>query len=106
MRFILGLITGAAIGVAAAAATSGQSGDDIRRDIERIRRDIENRDFDAVGAHLEKRFNELQSNLEARFAQTTDTAEATAEDAADSVEEARKKVDEALEEAADEPTTA
>jgi gas vesicle protein len=92
MRFILGLATGVAIGVVAASATSGQSGKDIRRDIERIRRDIEKRDFDAAGARIEKRFNELQSSLEAKFSQAGDSAKDAAQDAEAAVAEAVEAV--------------
>lgn len=104
MRFILGLVTGVAIGAAVVTATSGQSGKDIRRDIERIRRDIEKRDFDAAGAHIEKRFNDLQSSLEAKFAQAGDSAKDVAEDAKAAAEDAAETVSDAADDAADKAT--
>jgi gas vesicle protein len=102
MRFILGLVTGVAIGAAVVTASSGQSGKDIRRDIERIRRDIEKRDFDAAGARIEKRFNDLQSSLESKFAQAGDAAKDVADEAEAAVDEAAQAVSDAAEDGADE----
>jgi gas vesicle protein len=73
-RFVLGLVTGVVVGVAAATISSSESGQDIRVEFERIRSDIEKRDFEALGTHLEERFKELQANLEERFAQMGDQA--------------------------------
>jgi gas vesicle protein len=99
MRFIFGLITGIAIGAGAATAATSQSGQDIRGEFDRIRADLEKRDFDAVGAHLEERFKELQHNLEERFAQAGESPADAAADAADVTEEFSESVEDAVEEA-------
>ena len=93
-RFVIGLVTGVAIGVAAATVSQGQSGQDLRAEFDRIRSDLQEGNFDALGAHLEERFKELQANLEARFAEVEEMAEEAADEAAEAAEEA----DEALEE--------
>lgn len=95
-RFILGLATGVAIGVAAATVSQGQSGQDLRSEFERIRSDIQQRDFDALGAHLEERFKDLQATLETRFAEVQ---EAAADVANEAVEEAKEEAEEAAKEA-------
>ena len=100
-RFIIGLVSGIAIGAAVTAASQGQSGQDLRAEFERIRSDIEKRDFEALGAHLEERFKELQSSLEDRFAQAEETleeTEAAAEEAAEAADEAAAAAEEAAEE--------
>jgi gas vesicle protein len=102
MRFIFGLITGIAIGAGAATAAASQSGQDIRGEFDRIRVDLEKRDFDAVGVHLEERFKDLQASLEARFADAGESPEAAAADA----DEVNEDVEEAVEEAEAEPVTA
>jgi len=99
LRFIFGLVAGVAIGAAATAVSQGQSGQDLRVEFERIRSDIEKRDFDALGAHLEERFKELQSSLEEKFAEAEEAAE-DAEGAAEDAEEAADAAEEAGEEAA------
>lgn len=95
MRFVLGLITGVVVGAAAATISASQQGQDLRVEFERIRADFQQRDFDALGSHLEERFKELQTNLEDRFAQTeeaADEAEESAEDAAEAADEAKEAV--------------
>ena len=94
-RFVLGLISGIAIGAAAANLSQGQSGQDLRAEFDRIRNDLQDGNFEALGAHLEERFKELQSSLEERF---TEFQEAAAEAA----DEAEEEIAEAAEEAADE----
>ncbi len=68
-RFVLGLVSGVAIGVAAAGMSQSQSGQDLRAEFDRIRNDLQQGNFDALGAHLEERFKELQASLEERFAE-------------------------------------
>ncbi len=80
-RFILGLVSGVAIGVAAATISAGDSGRDIRVEFERIRSDIEKRDFEALGSHLETRFKELQGALEERFSEVQKAADKIVEEA-------------------------
>ncbi|MEX1296237.1 MAG: type II secretion system F family protein [Candidatus Limnocylindrales bacterium] len=97
-RFVLGLVSGIAIGAAAANLSQSQSGADLRAEFDRIRADIQQGNFDELGAHLEERFKELQSNLEQRFAEVqeaaaevSEEAEKAAEDVADDVEAAAKE---------------
>jgi gas vesicle protein len=102
MRFFIGLITGVAVGIAAATISQGQAGQGIRAEFDLIRRDLEKRDFDAIGTHLEERFNQLQASLEERFAEAQEAAEEAAADAEDAVaqaEEAAAEAEEAVEEA-------
>ena len=96
-RFVLGLISGIAIGAAAANLSQGQSGQDLRAEFDRIRNDLQDGNFDALGAHLEERFKELQSSLEERFAEFQEAAA----EAADETVEAEEEVAEAAEEAAE-----
>ena len=98
-RFVLGLMSGVAIGVAAANMSQSQSGQDLRAEFDRIRNDLQQGNFDAVGAHLEERFKELQASLEERFAEVEEQV-AEAADAADAAaDEAEEAVEEAAEEA-------
>ena len=101
-RFMIGLVTGVAIGVAAATVSQGQAGQDLRAEFERIRNDLQEGNYDAIGAHLEERFKELQSNLEARFAEV----EEAAEDAAEAAEDAAEAAEDAAAEAADDAVAA
>jgi len=96
MRFILGMITGVVVGAATATYAASQQGQDLRGEFDRIRADIQQRDFDALGAHLEDRFKELQTNLEERFAQTEEGVEEAVE-AAEQAEEAAEEAEEAAE---------
>jgi gas vesicle protein len=98
-RFVLGLVSGVAIGVAAANMSQSQGGQDLRAEFDRIRGDLQEGNFDALGAHLEERFKELQASLEERFAEVEGRAEAAADEAAEAVDEAEEAVDEAKEEA-------
>ena len=101
-RFVLGLVSGIAIGAAAASLSQGQSGLDLRAEFDRIRSDLQQGDFDALGAHLEERFKELQANLEARFAEVQEAAAEMAEEAVEAEEEAAAELEEAAEEVAEE----
>ena len=105
-RFVIGLISGIAIGAAAASLSQGQSGQDLRAEFDRIRNDLQDGNFDALGAHLEERFKELQANLEARFAEVqeaaaelADEAEEVAKDAVETAEEVAEEAEEAAKEA-------
>lgn len=91
-RFVLGLISGVAIGAAAASMSQGQSGQDLRAEFDRIRNDLQEGNFDRLGAHLEERFKELQTSLEERFAEVEEQAveaDQTLEEAADEAREAQ-----------------
>jgi len=102
MRFIIGAIAGFAAGTAAAMITSGKSGAELRMEFERIRSDIQARDFEALGTQLDERLKELQSKIDEFMKQPGDTAAgaaAEAAEAADSVAEEIKDAAEAAEEA-------
>jgi hypothetical protein len=45
-----------------------------------MRSEVQQRDFDALGKHLEDRFRELQSGLEERLSQARDAAARVADD--------------------------
>jgi gas vesicle protein len=104
VRFILGAITGFAAGTAVAMLSSGKMGDDLRLEFERIRSDIQQRDFEALGSHLESRFKDLQASLDARLSQTGasvgDVAEETTEDVKSAAEDATAAVEDLAQEAA------
>ena len=102
MRFIIGLITGVVVGAIAATISQSQSGQDIRAEFDRIRVDLEKRDFEAVGSRLEQRVADLQASIEERFAEAEEAGK-VAEDAAEDAVEAAEETEEA-EEA--EPVTA
>ena len=87
-----------AVGVAAATISATGSGPEIRAEFERIRSDIERRDFDALGAHLEERFKDLQASLEERFSQAGEAAKDTAAEAAADLDDTADVVEEAVEE--------
>ena len=97
-RFVIGLISGIAIGAAAASLSQGQSGQDLRAEFDRIRNDLQDGNFDALGAHLEERFKELQANLEARFAEVQEAAAELADEAEELADEAEEAAEEAAEE--------
>jgi gas vesicle protein len=76
--------------MAAATLTAGKSGDELRMEFERFRREVQKGDMDALGSHLEERFKELQAGLEQRISAISDAAkdvQAQASEAADSVAE-------------------
>jgi len=98
-RFVLGLISGVAIGVAAANLSQSQSGQDLRAEFDRIRNDLQDGNFDALGAHLEERFKELQANLEQRFVEVEKAAAEMADEAAKETEEAAEAAEEEAKEA-------
>ena len=101
-RFVIGLVSGIAIGAAAASVSQGQSGQDLRAEFDRVRNDSPQVNFDALGAHLEERFKELQSNLEERFAVVEPSASDAADEGIDgeeAVEAAEDAAEEVIEEA-------
>jgi gas vesicle protein len=98
VRFLIGVIAGFAAGMAVAMLTGGRSGDELRAEFERFREEIQNRDMDALGGHLDVRFKELQGGLEERLAAISDAAASVARDA---TARAQEKVDAASSAAAD-----
>ena len=69
MRFIVGLLGGLVAGAAGAVWYSQQTGRDLREEFQQVRSEIKARDFDALGAHLEDRFKELQVSVEKAVAE-------------------------------------
>jgi gas vesicle protein len=100
MRFIVGLLGGLLAGAAGAVWYSQQTGRDLREEFQQVRSEIKARDFDALGAHLEDRFKELQASVEKLVAEAGSQASAAGKDAAssakaaakDEAEEAKEKV--------------
>ena len=88
MGVFMGLLVGLVTGAAAAVLYTVQTGRDLRQEFELMRTEVQQRDFDALGKHLEDRFRELQSGLEERIGQARDTASKVADDAAETVESA------------------
>ena len=88
MGFFMGLLVGLVTGAAGAVLYTVQTGRDLRQEFELMRTEVQQRDFDALGKHLEDRFRELQSGLEERITQARDTASKAADDTAETVESA------------------
>jgi gas vesicle protein len=109
IRFLIGVITGFAAGMAVAMLTAGRSSEDLRAEFDRFRREIEQRDMDALGGHLDERFKQLQGGLEERLtaisqavssmardakAQAQETVDAAGSTVADATEDAAAEVEE------------
>ncbi len=92
-RFIFGLVTGVAIGAAAASMSQG-SGQDLRAEFDRFRNDLQQGDFDAFSARLESRLKELQTSLETRFTEFQAAVEEASEEAEDGAEEVAQEAEE------------
>jgi gas vesicle protein len=87
LRFLIGVITGFAVGLAVATLTGGKSSDELRAEFERFRGEIQKRDMDALGSHLEERFKELQGGLDERLSAIGEAANSMARDAAAKAQE-------------------
>ena len=74
MGFIIGLLSGLLVGAAGAVLYTVQTGRDLRQEFDQVRSEIQQRDFDALGKHLEDRFKELQASLEDRLADARESA--------------------------------
>jgi gas vesicle protein len=83
MGFFMGLLVGLVTGAAGAVLYTVQTGRDLRQEFELMRSEIQQRDFDALGRHLEDRFRELQAGLEERIAQARETASDASSQAAE-----------------------
>jgi gas vesicle protein len=83
MGFFMGLLIGLVTGAAGAVLYSVQTGRDLRQEFELMRSEVQQRDFDALGKHLEDRFRELQTGLEERLSQARDAASDAADTAAE-----------------------
>lgn len=107
MRFTMGLSIGLVAGAAGAVYYSLQTGRDLREEFRQIRHEVQQRDFEALGSHLEDRFKELQAGIEERLSQTSRTAKEAASDSAEAVQSAADEAAEPVESAgsaADEAT--
>jgi gas vesicle protein len=93
MRFIVGLLGGIVAGAAGAVWYSQQTGRDLREEFEQVRAEIKARDFDALGAHLEDRFKELQTSLEKLSSEAGKAAKGAADDVRDAAEEASERAE-------------
>ena len=94
MGFVTGLVIGLAAGAGGAVYYSMQTGRDLRDEFRQIKSELQQRDFEALGNHLEDRFKELQASLEERLSQAARTASDAADEATTAAETA---VDEATE---------
>jgi gas vesicle protein len=88
MGFVIGLLVGLVTGAAAAVLYTVQTGRDLRQEFEIMRSEVQERDFDALGKHLEDRFRELQTGLEERLSQARDATSRATDEAADAVDAA------------------
>jgi gas vesicle protein len=87
MRFLIGVIAGFAAGMAAATLTGGKSSDELRAEFDRFRDEIQKRDMDALGSHLEERLKELQSGLDERLSAISEVVGSSARDASAKAQE-------------------
>ncbi len=90
MKFIVGVLGGLVAGAAGAVWYSQQTGRDLRAEFEQVRTEIKARDFDALGAHLEDRFKELQASLDKLSSDAGQEAKKAGKDAADAAKSAAK----------------
>jgi gas vesicle protein len=88
MRFILGLFSGIVAGIAGAVWYSQQTGRDLRAEFQQIRTEIQARDFDALGSHLEDRIKELQASIDKLGKEAGEKAAKAADDAKSASKEA------------------
>jgi gas vesicle protein len=97
MGFVTGLVIGLAAGAGGAVYYSMQTGRDLRDEFRQIRSELGQRDFEALGNHLEDRFKELQTSLETSLSQLSKSAGKAVEDVADSAESVAEDAAEAAE---------
>ena len=98
MKFITGVVTGVAIGAAGAVYYSVKSGRDLRGAYEDVRAEIDARNYDAIGARIERGFAEVQAQLEDRLSQVRAGATAALDDADDVVQDATAEAGSRLDE--------
>jgi gas vesicle protein len=94
MGFFMGLLVGLVTGAAGAVLYTVQTGRDLRQEFELMRSEVQQRDFEALGKHLEDRFRELQAGLEERIGQARDAASKAADDAVDAARSTVESADE------------
>jgi gas vesicle protein len=92
MRFVVGLVAGAAIGVAGAVYYSVKSGRDLREVagefVGQVRSELENRDLDSLTSRIEARVGQVQGQVEELVADAQSSAGEAADAAGDTAEDA------------------
>ena len=92
MKFITGLMTGVALGAAGAVYYSIRSGKDLRATYEDVRSEIDARNYEALGARIERGFADIQAELEQRLNQVRAGATAGLEDAESAASDATDEI--------------
>lgn len=99
MKFVTGLLTGIALGAAGAVYYSIKSGKDLRTAFDEVRSELDARDYDALGARIERGFADIQAEIEERMNQVRAGASAALDDAGDTAgdvtDEIRSQLDDA-----------
>src|SRR3954462_12609444 len=98
MKFVTGLLTGVALGAAGAVYYSVKSGKDLRATFDDVRGEIDARNYDALGARIERGFADLQAEIEVRMNQVRSGANAALEEAEDGAEDVTNEVGSQLDE--------
>jgi ElaB/YqjD/DUF883 family membrane-anchored ribosome-binding protein len=98
MKFVTGLLTGIALGAAGAVYYSVKSGKDLRATYEDVRAEIDDRNYEALGARIERGFADLQAEIEDRMNQVRAGTSAALDEADDAVENATNEVGSQLDE--------
>jgi ElaB/YqjD/DUF883 family membrane-anchored ribosome-binding protein len=98
MKFVTGLLTGIALGAAGAVYYSVKSGKDLRATYEDVRAEIDDRNYEAIGARIERGFADLQAEIEDRMNQVRAGTSAALDEADDAVENVTNEVGSQLDE--------
>ena len=98
MKFITGLVTGIALGAAGAVYYSVKSGKDLRAAYDEVRAEIDARNYEALGARIERGFADLQSEIEERMNQVRAGASAALDEADDALGDVTNEVGSQLDE--------
>ena len=99
MKFVTGLLTGIALGAAGAVYYSVKSGKDLRATYEEVRADLDARNYDAIGARIERGFADIQADLEERLNQVRAGANSALEEGGETIEDVTAKVEDKVDEA-------
>ena len=99
MKFVTGLLTGIALGAAGAVYYSVRSGKDLRATYEDVRAEIDARNYEALGARIERGFAEIQAELEERLNQVRAGANAALDEGADTIEDVTTEIEARADEA-------
>jgi gas vesicle protein len=98
MKFVTGLLTGVALGAAGAVYYSVKSGKDLRATFDDVRGEIDARNYDALGARIERGFADLQTQIEERMNQVRAGANAALEEAEEGADDVTNEVGSQLDE--------